>query len=778
MAILSNVNGKFAVDSTGAIQFSGQTGTSGYVLKSNGNAAPTWVDGSTVIGGPYLPLSGGTLTGATATASGISFTVGGALTVTGTSTLTGVVTTGGDIYIPSYIRHVGDTNTYIGFSGNDTIDLTTNSNVALRIDSAQNATFAGNVTASQVIQISSATTEYSYLNFGSNTAYGWQIGKAPASGGVVDDQGFYLYNLNTGYTGVNLAVLKSGNVGIGTSSPDAKLEVEGTIPVIQIKGTGVGVMGLKTLDGAGLVGGLTYDSSTGEQRMVGAASYVFQTMYAGGSERMRIDSSGRTIIQAGTFTTPAYTPAQGYPLHVQGITNQCLISIGKAGQTTGSQGVIIGLDTTTSYLWNRDNLGITFGTNDTTKMVILAAGNVGIGTTLPKNRLEVKGLFAAPLTTGSTQNGIARFSQTSGNGSLDIGFGDPYSWIQSRSSASYATNYNLALQPNGGNVGIGTTSPDDLLDVEHGNIRLRSNNAGNNGILRLIDSGGTEAGQIYAAAGDMILYSPSDILLTPGGKVGIGTTSPGSKLEVKTSGFNSVIEVDNSDSQYSIIQHNALGVTKGFSGYNSGFMIFGGEAGVETRLQANGSYAATILTNGNVGIGTTSPTNGKLEVQETATTAALWVQTGGTTSSYTIADFRTGTNASVLQLKADGSVFMLGLSGSATTGSDVRYSTATGELYYQTSSKRYKTNIVNLENSLDKINTLRPVRYKDINTGEPACGLIAEETVKVIPEVVFNKEIEGFDEPQIEGINYTDLVPFLIKSIQELKAEIELLKNK
>ena len=79
MAILSNINDKFAVDSTGAIQFSGQAGTSGYVLKSNGNTAPTWVDASTVIGGPYLPLSGGTLTGATATASGISFTVGGVL---------------------------------------------------------------------------------------------------------------------------------------------------------------------------------------------------------------------------------------------------------------------------------------------------------------------------------------------------------------------------------------------------------------------------------------------------------------------------------------------------------------------------------------------------------------------------------------------------------------------------------------------------------------------------------------------------------------------------
>ena len=83
MAILSNINGKFAVDSTGAIQLSGSAGTANYVLVSGGAAAaPTWVAGSTVIGGPYLLLSGGTLTGATATSAGISFTVGGALTGT------------------------------------------------------------------------------------------------------------------------------------------------------------------------------------------------------------------------------------------------------------------------------------------------------------------------------------------------------------------------------------------------------------------------------------------------------------------------------------------------------------------------------------------------------------------------------------------------------------------------------------------------------------------------------------------------------------------------
>ena len=83
MASLSNINGIFDVHSTGAILFSNTHGTSGQILKSNGNAAPTWVAASTVIGGPYLPLSGGTLTGATATATGISFTVGGVLTTQG-----------------------------------------------------------------------------------------------------------------------------------------------------------------------------------------------------------------------------------------------------------------------------------------------------------------------------------------------------------------------------------------------------------------------------------------------------------------------------------------------------------------------------------------------------------------------------------------------------------------------------------------------------------------------------------------------------------------------
>jgi hypothetical protein len=97
MASLSNINGLFDVHSTGAILFSTSHGTSGQILRSNGNAAPTWVAASTVIGGPYLPLTGGTLTGATATDTGISFTVGGALTVSGLATFSSAVFTGGKL---------------------------------------------------------------------------------------------------------------------------------------------------------------------------------------------------------------------------------------------------------------------------------------------------------------------------------------------------------------------------------------------------------------------------------------------------------------------------------------------------------------------------------------------------------------------------------------------------------------------------------------------------------------------------------------------------------
>ena len=120
---------------------------------------------------------------------------------------------------------------------------------------------------------------------------------------------------------------------------------------------------------------------------------------------------------------------------------------------------------------------------------------------------------------------------------------------------------------------------------------------------------------------------------------------------------------------------------------------------------------------------------------------------------------------------------MPALLGSSASNPDVRYNTTTNELYYNSSSIRYKEDITDLEDSLDKINNLRPVKFKDKESGEYATGLIAEEVVDILPELVFKRQIEGFDQPQIDGVSYGDLHAYYIKAIQQLKSEIETLKS-
>ena len=140
MASLSNINGLFDVHSTGAILFSTFHGTSGQILRSNGNAAPTWVDASTVIGGPYLPIAGGVLEGATSTDTGINFTVGGNLF--GTSAT-----------FSASISASGNSNTF----GNTTIGAL----------SASTGTFSASITAAGNSNSFGATTFASDLTMSS-----------------------------------------------------------------------------------------------------------------------------------------------------------------------------------------------------------------------------------------------------------------------------------------------------------------------------------------------------------------------------------------------------------------------------------------------------------------------------------------------------------------------------------------------------------------------------------------------------------------------------------
>ena len=108
------------------------------------------------------------------------------------------------------------------------------------------------------------------------------------------------------------------------------------------------------------------------------------------------------------------------------------------------------------------------------------------------------------------------------------------------------------------------------------------------------------------------------------------------------------------------------------------------------------------------------------------------------------------------------------------TTTQVGYITTNGTdiFYANTSDYRLKEDLKDF-NGLDMVSNINVYDFKWKESDNRMYGVVAHELQEIVPQAVVGNK----DEEKLQAVDYSKLVPILIKSIQELKAEIELLKN-
>lgn len=303
-------------------------------------------------------------------------------------------------------------------------------------------------------------------------------------------------------SGNNISNTNSGNVGVGTTSPGVKLDILSSVNLIARFGSTAGAHSQVLIDApAGFNSNLTL------QR--GGVSKWFMGNRASNDRLSFIESTGLvetlTLLQNGYVGIGTITPL--FALDINTGVNGFRTKIASSSSAD-----------TISAFENANGI----------QAIVRGNGNVGIGTTAPAYKLDVNGNL-------NVRGGTTLFRQSSGlagneGATLSIG-----ATINNEASLSlnvyrsgvYTSRFTvnnfgqIVLQPNGdANVGIGVNNPAYKFDVQGGQV----NASGGLCIAGDCKTGWSQVGSQWITSGTTINYT--------NGNVGIGTTTPGAKLEV------------------------------------------------------------------------------------------------------------------------------------------------------------------------------------------------------------------------------------------------------
>ena len=424
----------------------------------------------------------------------------------------------------------------------------------------------------------------------------------------------------------------------------------------------------------------------------------------------------------------------------------------------------------------------TFYTSGAERMRITSAGDVGIGTTSPGAKLSVVGTAKVGEGVASNTSKLMVNTVSGVAAGIQLFQDATESWIiQNPASTTALTFSNSGTErmriDSSGNVGIGTSSPLSPLHVKgttNGNLLVRAASSAASGLTGLglssINDAASDVADMALQAKNFNFVTDNTVRATldSSGNLGLGVTPSASNLASFQSPYGM------------FIGNNEAHTTKN-AYYSSGWKYVTTAVAARFAVGEGGSdfrwYTAPSGTAGNTISFTQAMTltsTGDFHVARTTTadtTVGVSLFSSGTVTCARSSSSDADLNLYVYSTGASAARFYVGMGGTVY---------ATNTTISAISDQRFKENIQDLDVGLDKIMALKPRKFdwkegkgKNIKGDR---GFVAQEFEQIFPDLV-----DKWADPAPEGEDpyksvRQDLIPVLVKAIQEQQAIIESLK--